>query len=127
MPIAKLMYTAVVGALVTLALGLIFIKLAFSLDRPPYVMILRPSDGQTIVQFMQRDRRLSTTEISVDIAVDRTWIVDLIGNDISIPGLSVDFYDNAPSPGCFRMRIGSTQLQIMETSYTVNGKQYGWK
>ena len=90
-------------------------------------MILRPTNGRTIVQFMQTDRRLSTPEIPVDVAVDRTWIVDLIGSDISIPGLSVDFYDNAPSPGCFRMRVGSTRLQIMETSYIVNGKQHGWK
>jgi hypothetical protein len=127
MRVAKLKYAVLFSVLVTIVLVLIFIKLAFSLDGPPYRMILRPSDGQAIVRFMQRDRGLSTHEIYVDVAVERTWVVDLIGDDISIPGLSVDFYDNAPSPGCFRMQIGSTRLEIMETSDIVNGKRYGWR
>jgi hypothetical protein len=127
MRIAKLKYAVLFSVLAVVALVPVIIKLAFSLDRPPYRMILRPSDGQAIVQFMQEDRGLRTPEISVDVVVDRTWVVDLIGGDPSIPGLSVDFYDNAPSPGCFRMRIGGTRLEIMETSYIVNGKRYGWR
>jgi len=101
-------------------------KLSFWLDRPPYRMTLRPLAGQAVVQFKQRDRGWVTAEIPVDIALDGTWIIDLRGEEVAIPGFYIEFFDNAPSPGNFRMRIGSTRLEIMEEFYVVNGEARDW-
>jgi hypothetical protein len=126
MRVAKFVGAVLVGLMISAALVVGLIKLSFLFDMPPYLMILRSSDGQAFVHFEQRDPGLTTREIPVDIAVDATRIVELTDDNIKIPGVSIEFYDNAPSPGRFRMRIGSTRLDIMEAYYIVNGNTYGW-
>jgi hypothetical protein len=49
-----------------------------------------------------------------------------MGENVSIPGVKIEFFDAAPSPGCFRIRIGSTYFEIVEVCYRVNREQPAW-
>ena len=118
-------FTAIIIALVCV-LPIVVFKLAFILDGLPYRMVLRPSGRHAVVRFMQADRRLITEEIPVDVEVSATIDVELTGRQAPIKGVTIDFYDPGPLPGCFRMRIGTTKLEIMEASYVVNGERRSW-
>jgi hypothetical protein len=119
---------AIVGAtLLSVALLAVLIRLVYLFDEAPYLMILRPGSGRVVVQFKQRDRRLTTREIPVDIPLNAAYTVELVDDKLAIAGVDIDFYDSGPSPGCFRMHIGNTRLEITETGYTINGTLYGWE
>ncbi len=66
--------------------------------------------------------RTRTGEIFVDLKTDSNWIVDLSDDQIGIPGITVEAFDN----GMFRLRIGPAAVEIAEAFYVVDGKQYQW-
>jgi hypothetical protein len=113
-------------AVIACAAGVVLFKAACWADGPPYEMRLGKSDEGTFAQFTQRGAGLVTPRIPVELEVDREWLVELSGSETPIPGVRIDFHDNAPSPGIVRMFVGRTKIELRETCYFVNNESRAW-
>jgi hypothetical protein len=113
-------------ALVLLGAALFAHSAWSSLHRDPFRMTLKPSDGGTVIQFLQPDRGLSSPEFHVDGKVDAPQSVDLRSGDISIPIGKVEFSDTTMYPGRFRIRFGDQEFDVMEPGIEVGSKAHPW-
>jgi hypothetical protein len=96
------------------------------MDGPPYRMEVQQTQGKGTVEFRQEDTGIVTARHPVKLPVDGTWIIDLRTDVIPVPGCTVEFFDSAPLPGRFRIRIGETKFDVMEAYYRVDGKPLQW-
>jgi hypothetical protein len=122
MPLWVLIVLCLAGACLT---GITFWVLAVVPIGEPYRMILRPTGGRAVVQFLQPDRDVKSPEFPVNLAVDRSFEIVLNG-DVAIPGGEIEFSDTTFLPGRFKIRIGDTLFDVMEYRIVVNGTDIRW-
>ena len=112
--------------LVAACVSISFAIAIYFFDGRSYRMILKPSEGGAVVQFLNPDWHLHTEEVPVDIVADRPWSVDITQATVPIPGVTIDFQDDTLRPGTLKIRIGSVKFELVELSYTVNGRKRSW-
>lgn len=107
-------------------MGLAFVSVLRSVQRSPFRMTLKPSDGHAVLQFGQPDRNLLSDEFNVELRLETARTFDLRSGTISFPNVTVEFYDTTRLPGRFRIRVGRTLFDVMERGVIIDGNEHEW-
>lgn len=111
---------------VVVFMGLAFVLVVRSVQRSPFRMTLKPSNGRAVVQFGQPDRNLLSDEFNVELWLETPRTFDLRSGAISCPNVKVEFYDTTLLPGRFRIRVGRTLFDVMERGVIIDGYEHAW-
>src|SRR5690606_29340223 len=77
------------AGVVVLAAAVLHIKLG----REPFRMIVRESDGSTVVQFAKPHKNQVSPDFAVDLEIEAPFVVHLKSPETQIPGGTIQFAD----------------------------------
>jgi hypothetical protein len=106
------------------------VLLRYYVNRPPFLLIITPSDHGSIVQFIQPlgfdEKTVVSPKFPVGVEMDEPFIIALISPDCTIPNAAIEFADTTLLPGHFRIRFGDSTIDVMPARIIVDGKNYEW-
>lgn len=102
------------------------------INRPPFVMVMRPAaDGGATLQFIQPhdldDRTSTSPEFHVDAKLEGQVVVSLDSPHVAVPGAVVELGDVTLLPGAFQLRFGDDVMNVMSSGVHWKGRGYQWK
>jgi hypothetical protein len=106
------------------------VLLRYYVNRPPFVLIISPSDSGSIVQIIQPigldEKTVVSPKFPVRVDMDEPLQMALISPDCTIPNAVIEHADTTLLPGRFRIRFGNTTIDVMSARINVDGKNYEW-
>ncbi len=126
----RLIHVLTIAVLILLGfIGLSIVVRQFVI-RPPFLIVLEPTAGTTVVQFIQPmgfDGRMSVSPMfKINKTISQPFQAALSSRHVTIPSAVIEHGDTTILPGDFRIRFGNDVFVVMSHRIVANGQDYNW-